>query len=371
MIEIILSPLVFILSLIVPKTKRLICFGAWYGKKYGDNSQALFESFASESNYHAIWITKDKKIYQDLKSRNLPVYYFMSLKGILCQLRAKTFITSVNSRDFLFGVISPRNLVFSLWHGSPLKKIGFDVHVSVLKKVTRVIRFYTTDHISFVISPAPIFDPIFISAFNITEKQIIRCGYPRCDVLFSDKNGKTRSHYKVAYLPTHRNEGFSADTLEKVYNELITHQQTLRNEKVEIIFKPHFYDIPFFNKTKNIDTVKIDINSDTYSLLSDVDMLITDYSSVFFDFDITGKPILFFAPDLEVYKEKSRDLYFDYTEIIGDYITNVEELINKVIYIKKNRVNSSNAGFSNFNETKSANNSFKLKCLISKMLDDI
>lgn len=71
-----------------------------------------------------------------------------------------------------------------------------------------------------------------------------------------------------------------------------------------------------------------DSQTDAYPLLTQTDVLITDYSSIYFDFLLTDKPMVFFAPDLDQYREKDRGMFFDYDEFTpGPKTSNTEALL--------------------------------------------
>jgi CDP-glycerol glycerophosphotransferase len=83
--------------------------------------------------------------------------------------------------------------------------------------------------------------------------------------------------------------------------------------------------------------IHIDNTPDIYETINRYDCLITDYSSIYFDFLLTNKPIVFSAFDLEVYKKNERQLYFDFDEVtLNPNCLNWTEVIERVIDLKEN-----------------------------------
>lgn len=335
MLEIIFSPVIFLFSLLIKKNNKTICIGSWFGEKYSDNSKYLYEEYLKYNplgkNIRFIYKNKDLRDVIP-QSGNCRGVYCYSLEGFYVQLRSKTFICSVGPRDFLFGVVTPINIFIQLFHGLSIKKIGFDAMQSSVDKFKFKLRRYTTDNYDYVLSPIDIFDDSFTSAFMIKKEQLIRCGYPRWDGLDGLSGTKKNDGSKtvVGYLPTHRSEGLDAVVIANILDEA-DESLTGEEDKIEFKFKPHFYDAPHFRKSKYVNIEIVSSNIDVYEFLNTVDVLITDYSSVAFDFLSTGKPIVFLAPDLESYKNEKRGLFFDYDYFVKRYYTDIGQIFRDVI----------------------------------------
>lgn len=338
-----ISPIVYLLSCILPKQKNKWCFGEWFGDKYCDNSKYLFEEARKINKIRPIWITRSQNVYLNVKLNGGEVYLLNTAKGIWHQLTAYVFVSSVNSKDFYFPTITTKSIYIQLWHGSPIKKIGFDIsNISIYHRIISNIRRLTIDNYDYLISPAKMFDRVYESAFRVSAEKIIRSPYPRCDGLFSS-NLKRKAILNtlgisdtckiVAYIPTHRDEGKTCDAIRSTVDSLRASKE-LKDNNFIILFKPHFYDYRFFEKIESdLHFIFIDNNNplDLYEILSVTDILITDYSSICFDFDITENKIFFHAPDLKSYLSRNRDMYFKYSEICSEYTTHPEDLIRKII----------------------------------------
>ena len=333
----ILSPAVYLLSLLVPKRRSLWCFGAWFGQKYADHSRYLFEAAAATPGLDAFWISARREIVEQLRAKGFKALHAFSVGGVWCQMRAGTFVCTVNSKDFCFATLTPRSRIVQLWHGSPLKRIGFDADQPFAKRFVAWLRSLSTDRYDRLVSPAPLFDPVLMSAFRIDSERLIRCGYPRNDGLFVDTErrrlirarfGVEEGDDFVLYLPTHRDEGKSCDVIAATIDGLKQRASRLAEKRVVVVVKPHFYDAPLIQAYDGAHVQVVhDLGFDLYEVLGASDGLVTDYSSVFFDYDIVGKPIYFHAPDLAWYRDRGRGMYFGFDTFAREYSVDADALV--------------------------------------------
>lgn len=317
--------LVHLLSYTVPKTKRIWVYGEWFGNTFVDNSSYAYRAQPRKS-IKKVWITKNRTIVNELRRKGLHVYYAYSFRGIWCQLRAKVFFCTVNSRDFCFSCLTRRNIIFQIWHGLPLKKIGFDVKGrSFVQLCIDHARACLTDHYAFVVSPSSHFDEFFRSAFLISPRRILRSGYPRCDALLHSNNDvddirtklRVRTSRLAFYLPTHRKEGAAPEILQGLIADMQSLEATCEKLDLTIVIKPHFYEKGPFGCARNglvrvVETLPVEL----YRALAISDCLISDYSSVSLDYAITGRPLIFFVPDMDDYLENDRDSYMDLKAVL-------------------------------------------------------
>ncbi len=336
-----LLPLLFLLSLFSPKRKNRWIFGSWFGMRYSDSPKYLFEYVSDNMpEVEAIWVSRDDAIVSSIREQGRVAYRSYSLAGLINQVTAKVFIGSVNSRDFALGATSPRNFYVQLWHGSPLKKIGFDSQKG-LKLISSKIRSKFIDRYDMIVSPSAFFDPFLRSAFDLPQNKIFRSSYPRCDGLFLagpdqellKQSLSINGESIVLFLPTHRSEGSTRAAYNKaIFQELCTYNGALESSNAVILFKPHYYESEYFTDLSSMSNVRLiaDSSLDLYEALSIADILITDYSSVCFDFDATQKPTLFLIKDLEHYQEQERSFYFPIQSCTDRLYSDVESLIEAI-----------------------------------------
>ena len=330
LVYIINLPLYYI-SYICPKNRDVWVFGSWFGLKYADNSKALFEFVNKyDKKISAIWLTQSQSVLKDLTQRGLNVHYAYSLKGYYYSAIAKIVFVSTGMHD-VNRFVSSNNIRVQLWHGTPLKKIMNDVEneltenklLSLLKKIFMP---YDFNSYKYLLSSTNNINDSLSSAFSDKIENIIVKGYPRNDQLFSCKRERI-----ITFLPTHRGEGDGA--IKQIFNSFdsIKIDSFLDKNNYKLKIKPHFYDLKNISviESKAISVIKEDV--DLYQLLSKTDILITDYSSVYFDFLLLDRPIIFSAFDIEEYITKERQLYYNYNDITpGPKCRNWNEVISEI-----------------------------------------
>jgi len=307
--------------------------GSTFGRRFADNPKYfyLYLNQYHRDDIRPIWISKNKKVVSLLRKNSLEAFYLYSLKGIWYALRAKVYLYDNYSKDVCFTLSGGAKKV-NLWHGIPLKKIQKDNRFDIvrnpknrLQRLRWALRRISDEKPSdFILVPSDYLRPIYSSAFN-TQNTII-CGYPRNDVLISecitnvltDDEKKTLNLLEnikkdkkiILYMPTFRDseiDFFNIISIKKL-------QEFLRDNKIALLVKLHpkskVYNRFLEVESEHIKVINPDL--DPYPILKQVDLLITDYSSIYFDFLHTDKPIIFFSYDLEKYLLESREMYFDY-----------------------------------------------------------
>lgn len=348
---------------LIPKNRYIWVFGAWFGRDFSDNPKYMYQYVASlEGNIKPIWITKDKKLAGELQSRKTNAFYYKSIKGIYYQVIAKVvFVGHSVSADLNPAFIAFNTKRVQLWHGIPFKKIGFDDDVyntqnSISLSYPKLSSLLTNDRYDMVTSTGRKCSNVFSSAFNISIEKCVITGFPRNDVFFTESI-KRSSKYKVIYMPTFRGEmGDEFNLFESFGFQLREIEEKLAGKMIELHIRTHPANSPsksFLKAIKNSRVVKISTISDIYEDINDYDCLVTDYSSIMFDFILNGKPIIFAPFDLENYLKEDRQLYCDYSEISNQVkCLNWQEVINEVVRFKHERNNYSNEFLQSYHDCK-------------------
>lgn len=346
-IAVLFSPVIYIVSLIMPKKRGLWMFGAWFGEKYSDNSRYLYEYAVEDGEIDAFWVTKNNQVVQKLNVKNMPVVHAYSLIGIWIQLRAHLVIMSVNSKDFYYATVTPRSIQIQLWHGTPIKKIGMDIEKGVSKYVNRLRRFFI-DRYDAMISPSMYSDQIFRSAFGLDNSKLIRANYPRCDGFKISELERKTLRYAIGvkedvalfiYLPTHRKEGRAPGSFKALCESLLSVSNRLIDANVRILIKPHPYEMSNARQLNDqIQNMLIYDEIEIYKLLACSDGLITDISSVAFDYETTGKPIIYFMPDWQAYVEHERELYIPISDLKSRFDKTEDAFVEEILVKVKNIV---------------------------------
>ncbi|EMF0341827.1 CDP-glycerol glycerophosphotransferase family protein [Enterococcus faecium] len=318
-------------------------YGSWFGEKFSDNSAYLFLTELEKEGKKNIWITKNRLLKRQLKEE-IPIEYAYSIRGIFYQLRAKNVYVSTSVADVEKNLIGGANVI-NLWHGIPLKKVMYDVSSPGLEEK---IRLKATNN--FVTCSSLSLKSIYMSAFNVDDSHCLVTGQPRTDIFFNNTDtfallrrslasieNKFLGKKIVLYAPTHRSEGKESIEIEKLI-DLNKLNLLMIDRNYIFMIKKHFYhrnDTPIGNYSNILDITKEDI--DTQVLLNITDILITDYSSIYIDFLLKEKPIIFFRYDLERYLIKDRALYFEYEMVTpGIKVKDGNTLLETIEYLTRN-----------------------------------
>ena len=347
-----------ILTIGIKTDKKTIIFCSFNGKSYSCSPKAIYEYILNSQEYkeyNLIWAFRDTSAYKELENNpNTKVVKIGTKKYFKHLAKAKYWIFNYKIPDYLY---PKKNQVFiQCWHGTPLKRLGCDLQHfdNVLNTMKGMKKRYKIEagKFSYFISPSKFASEKFISAWNLgeigKENIIIEKGYPRNDFLFNftqedvkrikQKLGIEKDKRKIIlYAPTYRANQHEAG-VGYTYKEEINfeHFRKKFGDKYIILFRPHYFIANVFDFEKYngfvYDVSKIDDINELYII---TDILITDYSSVFFDFANLRRPMLFYMYDLEHYRDKSNGFYIDLEELPGKITKTQEELEKELINIEK------------------------------------
>jgi CDP-glycerol glycerophosphotransferase (TagB/SpsB family) len=350
------------LSGFFPRDPNIWAFGC---QKNGFNDNPKYFYLYINENHkdiRAIWLSHDKNIIKQLRNRGFAAFNKTSLKGIYFILRSKYYFFNSSPNDINY-FLSRKAVLFNLWHGIPLKKIEFDIKKGPLAKkynknrtISRIIyKIFSPDIYlkpDYVLSTSDLSSNLFSSAFRINKKQCIECGYPRNDIfkypfekienfirqyedekLYEIIQGFKNFNRIFIYMPTWRDN--ELNIIEKSGINLERLNDILKQKNYYFLLKLHIStNIRIDNARQFSNIFLIDNTIDIYPLLPYVHTLITDYSSIFFDFLLLNKEIIFFPFDYDNYINENRELYFKYEEItpgIKAYtFSQLLEIINRI-----------------------------------------
>ncbi len=305
-------------------------YSSYNGDNFSGNMLAIFKELSKDPNIKHFIVLKDpNSLAAEIK--NIPnVYPIARSSRLYYKILATAKYIFTNGTMALEYIRKDEQVYVNTWHGTPIKHLGLDITDSSYS-ATRNIKntFMKTTH---SIQPNQFTKDTLIQAFDITDFSNINIevtGYPRQDLMINATTSRKQELKKmlgigsnkpvVLYAPTYRdeiNKGLvpNSEMKDKAIKKLE------KNNKFEFIFKGH-------NADKSIVNVANDI--DTNELLSIVDVLITDYSSIAIDFLATNKPIIYYTYDLDQYRQ-TRGFYFEISEITNSMVNNVKDLIKLV-----------------------------------------
>ena len=331
---------------------KLIMFEVFMGRQYSCNPKAIYEYITRDSrfdDYRLVWAFRDVEKAKKIPELSRAEIVKMKSKEYFKTCAEAAFIITNSNLDNRISK-QPGQTFIQTWHGTPLKKLRCDIEAesgNANNSLEEIKYRNDVDMIryDYFISPSEFCTEKFTSAFNLKElgkeKIIIETGYPRNDILINYKPERINEiKYKygidpdkkiILYAPTfrdnrHDGSGYVYDThldFDKLRYEL--------GQDYIILFRAHYFVANQFNFEKYngfvYDMSRLDDINELY-LISD--LLITDYSSVFFDYANLERPILFYMYDLEEYANEIRGFYFDLNILPGPIVKDEDNLILEI-----------------------------------------
>jgi CDP-glycerol glycerophosphotransferase len=290
-------------------------------------------------------------MYLTLKSnKNTNVVLYGTHEYLQAYATSKFWI--VNCR-IPYRVVKKKGQVFvQCWHGTPLKKMGFDVetyaHPRMSKSDLRYAYSIEARSLDYFISPSPYASKCFISSFNLKKEKVLELGYPRNDALSQkhldfDLIKKLKQSLNISvhetvvlYAPTWRDNSFCNERHSHILNNPLDNEDFLSKFSDDVVF---LYRGHYFTELQNETSRFIDVTN--YNNINDLflisDLLVTDYSSVFFDYSLLNKPILFFMYDRNEYESKIRGMYLDLDNTLPGKISYLPSSLADDILISLNK----------------------------------
>lgn len=324
------------LSFLVPTKNKLFLFGSWYGDKYGDNPRYFFEWLsANEKATECFWVTKNLLLYQQLKAKNINVVYGKSLKVIWLHLRAQAIFCNCSpTKDLYAEFLNRKTSIFNLWHGTPIKKIGFDAISSNIssqrlgikrthfltklmpKPLVKAVKWIKDKDVFYLASSKKV-AIIYSSAMGVDNSKVIVNGYPKLDHLITEP--RTVKKGSILYAPTYRGDYNSENDLLTLFGFDISKVDLwLKNNGSTLTIRLHPANkLPeeLISKIKNALCIDLGGTGDLYEEITDYDLVVTDFSSLFYDaISVDIKAVI--APfGLNSYINEDRQLYFTPDEL--------------------------------------------------------
>ena len=327
-------------KLFIKVNDRIILFNCFGGKKYDDSPRAIYEYMLKNKKYD------DYKIYwafDDVNKYSIPRGFKVknnSIKYFFIALKAKYWITNSSiERGIKFK--NKKTIYINTWHGTPIKKIEKD------QKNKKFYFNVSEPDIYFAQSKYDI--KIFSKAFEIDKNKIQLVGLPRNDELTKKISKKEIDDIKhkleipnnkkvILYMPTYReyNNKKSINYINPPI-DLKKWERMLGNEYI-VLFKNHYETDKILGVEFNEFIYDVSKYEPLNDLLKIADILISDYSSVIFDFSILERPIYSFAYDYDEYLQK-RGCYIDIRKELPNRICKTEdELLDKIINCKNENI---------------------------------
>ena len=223
--------------------------------------------------------------------------------------------------------------VVQLWHGTgTIKKFGQDVNTGKLK----VLEGKANENITHLIVNSPETRALYSKTFQVPEEKVYVLGLPRTDILFSkeQQTEKRKEFYQefpelkekklILYAPTFRDDQTENPKLSIDLDRFV--KELPKDHVLALRLHPHVARYLSLNYESRIIDFSLYENLNTLLFASDI--LITDYSSIVFEYSILQKPMIFYTYDLEVFSKEGRGFYEPYESYVpGNIAKTTEELI--------------------------------------------
>lgn len=337
---------------------KVVVFSCFMGRSFADTPRAIYETMCADhrfDDYELWWIFREDRLEQFTNDPRLSRAHivrrsseeYRKLLG-----RAKYWVFNARCPEYV--PPKPEQVYVQCWHGTPLKRLGYDVQIdttNALNTTLELAKRFEMDSAkwTYLISPSPFTSEHLSDAFGLAQERrpsvVLEVGYPRNDAIaracetpeaLAEAKARIMSELGVPegkklllYAPTWRDNEYKAG-VGYVQDTLIDFDLLQRELSDEwcVLFRPHYYIANQFDFSRYGDFV---FNAASVPDINDLyiiaDALMTDYSSVFFDYAVTGRPMLFYWPDYDYYADHVRGFYFDPLTIPGPKCVTSEEVV--------------------------------------------
>lgn len=331
-----------------PIDPNLIVFEAFQGKFYTCSPKALFEEIVNDpayAGYRFAWIFIHAQKHKYL-TRNKRVTVVKKGTEKYYEVMATAKYRISNSTNNVTVPVRKGQVYIQTWHGTPLKRLGLDIvrdgnSAQSLKEIHAQYR-KEAGQFDYLLSPSAYTTEKLASAFGLTEeekkKKVVELGYPRNVFLFrhtQEDVKELREFYGIPdgkkvilYAPTFRETGYQYGKGFEYRIALDVEQLKKRfGDTAVVLMRTHYLANAQFDYDKYEGFLyKVTGVEDVNRLYIISDLLVTDYSSVMFDFSVLRRPMIFYMYDQEQYRGELRDFYIEPDILPGPIVTTQEEL---------------------------------------------
>ena len=339
---------------------KLVFFESFGGRSFSCSPRAIYLAMLQQerfADYRFVWCFKGSGRMEqaaegekDLQNDRTTIVQRGSEEYFTALASAKVLVLNTRLPEYVYP--KPNQIFVQCWHGTPLKRLGYDVEIETANALNTTQeladRFgLDAEKWTYLLSPSPYTSKHLADAFGLPEERrsdvIIEEGYPRNDEIAlarADASGSHQAELRkelgvpegkkvLLYAPTWRDDSYKAG-VGYTFDYLIDFDLLRRElgDEWVVLFRPHYYIANHFDFSAYEGFV-IDVASwgNVNDLYIAADALVTDYSSVMFDYAILRRPIALFVPDYESYANDIRGFYFDLKEIPGPHCTETSELV--------------------------------------------
>ncbi len=327
-----------------PIKEKQVLFESFHGKDISDSSLAILQEFfkMKESKDFIVYfatndLRRDQKFIESI-GLNVKLVDINTFKYTKVLAASKYLIN--NSSFPAYFIRRDGQTYLQTWHGTPLKTLGKRMRFGIESMYNVQHNFLQADYIMF---PNEFTKNVIMEDYNLESLYtgtVVMNGYPRNSIFMNKEKAEeicqrlgNEKYTTMAYMPTWRGQS-NHDVNTAEYNSQINHllhyldENLLEHQKLYVNFHPIVQKSVKLDRYEHIYPFPNGV--DKYEFLNSVDALITDYSSVFFDYSITRKPIILYMYDYDEYMH-DRGMYFDIKELPFRKIYDLETLKNCIV----------------------------------------
>lgn len=294
--------------------------------EFSENAKYQFLYSSRQEDIRAIWISQNESLVSLLREEGYEAYSYHSFVGKLFIFRSGSIFLT---HGWKLRPYSGNSTIIQLWHGNMLKKMGNDNESGKLLR-NLYYRTFGRGWDYFVVTSSSYPARHARSAYSLTKEELLVAGYPRTDVLLRDIpnamvgiDSDIRKAFEAAgeegpllcFFPTWNGGRDDETRFSEEHVSLEPLDRILNSFSAQLIIKQHPSTATLIDDSKFENIRVIPESVDIYPLLNYVDVLVTDYSSIFFDYLLLNNPILFYPYDFQRYVQ-NRGLYFEYMEFV-------------------------------------------------------
>ncbi|MCD8078608.1 MAG: CDP-glycerol glycerophosphotransferase family protein [Lachnospiraceae bacterium] len=286
--------------------------------EYSCNPRAFCEYLLTEApgDYEIVWLFREPEKYQFLREKGIRMVRHFTPRGLAYALTSHIVIT--NGGYLTWFPFRRGQICINTWHGSGAYK-RLENDMAGANRASRKRMEYSARHTAAFISGCEAFSRLVIRGAFLYDGEILPIGMPRNDVFFSpacdERYNRVREELGLPancrlalYTPTFRPSGTLQEALPS--QALLDRLRERTGENWRLLYRTHIQAADTTNTVRENNWIRnVTSYPETQDLLCAADLLITDYSSILWDYSLTGRPILLFTPDLEEYTAK-RGFYY-------------------------------------------------------------
>lgn len=310
----------YLLTALVPSKRDRWVFGADGGRRFVGNAKYAFLFAANErEDVRAIWLTAERSVATELRGAGYEAHFVGSLRGITLTARAEYLFVDHGLGDVTWWATGGTTVV-QLWHGTPITRVGSErpTNRSPIGRLRASLSGRTWTH---VVTTGEYVDRVFERAFGLSSESVLPVGYPRNDVFrgsvpdaelgrVGDVAERVRDlaidHPVALYAPTWR-VGRTGDRRGRPVDRAVdfaTLDDRLEDVDGYLFVIRHADERSSLHLDDFDRIVALPPGIDPYPLLRHVDVLATDYGSVYVDFLLTDRPIVFYPYDRDSFADE-------------------------------------------------------------------